>query len=814
MVLCFQTTATARSRRPSSVVSSDSSASSIWDGSFNANLNVDSYLTAGRPSEVENLLKIIHANQFPGRSKCYSRRLQLLDMSDASFEGIGSVLREIMFALAIALHSNRTLIWGLHMPMLFKYSHELLINYDEYESLKLSIPTGELSMVLNCKANNIGDYISGPYRCFFRPISSCSLDDVSHQELVDYGSGKQFDDHSRLMRTDLRRSIALYHPPFDLYNYLSKVQTVSSSVTLHEALTKQYHVWSAAVAAFVFRLKTDIIRSFIARNKELFPFTGALLDTVGRTSTSGRQGTVWGIHIRHGDLRANRRIYPYKRVFEFNEYFEAARVHSHKVRQSPEYLYVATDSDDISGLHTVYGEFTDLLTMEGWYDNKVPSLIVLSNKRRYRTPLGSHAVAAGGGCVVEAKLAKEGLKRCTILPEEAGKHVLTDVPRSEMMLRIMVESIEDIYLLSLCDIVIGSGSSYYSSVSALLMWAHPTVTPVSIVYSDRVLFLDQSQIDNGHIPTAYLPFDHRVDTRDDDPNTLLTSGSLKWEFETTSFITGLKDSQFQYAGLDINPWSPDYRMAMHNKLPQLPDKLFYLESNAWLADRPYAPVLRGHCPLPFAPKHSSDRRTGGKIVEELLEYVTSVVNLGVEHYQAEHPNMALKCWYQAADALDQYAAGSQDPRIREAYEIATENAATFQSSVYVQARQHIHNLRSYVNLLLNKEALEMKTGEYYERANNFRVAADNNLKIASDNGINAAQYKAVPMDSLNDGEISWRLDQAKAQKPFDYFFRRHQKNEEEKHKFRGIDDLVEEAALLERELMGRLAAKSAVASMY
>jgi hypothetical protein len=814
----------------------------IWDnvfkptaahGSYLAPTNTSAAHVATHNEEVSNLLKMIYTNQFPPKSKCASRRFLILDMSDASFEGIGSVLREAMFAMATAMHSNRTLIWGLHVPMLFRYSHELLLNEEVYENIKLDIDTGgDTSMLLNCRANNIGDYISGPYRCFFQPISSCSLDDVTYQEMVDYSNGRQFDDHSRLMRNDLRRSPSLYHPPFGLFEYMSKIPGNSFSGSMDDgngfapALGRnsidKYHLWSAAVAAFIFRLKSDVVKSFIRRNSDIgFPFSQPLLDKYAPSPLTMENGlpreemqkkTVWGIHIRHGDLKFNKQIYSYKRVFQFEEYFEGARAHSHKLGHTPDYLYVATDSDDIAGLLTAYNKFNKEIQGSdgGWYGGqKVPAIIVLDNDHRFRTPIGSHAVAAGGGCVLEPKLAREGLKRCTVLPEHVKQYMVNDVPRSEMMMRIMIDAIEDIFLLSLCDVFIGSGSSYYSSVAALLSWANNG--DASDNFMNRVLFLEQEELDRGVIATAYLPLDHRVDASDNDLNSLLTSGTKKWEFETNSFITGLQNSGFQYESVGFNPWSSKYFMRMEHRLPRLPDRLFYLESKMWLAVVAYVPVLRGHCPPAFTPNKKNRHTSEEQIRQQVLEYVTAVVNLGVEHYSAEHPNMALICWFNSISAIHEFGSdsttGAIDNKLKDGYEIAAGNAAAFRMPIYAQALQYYHNLMEYVNILLDRDVLEKKTGEYYEK-NSHELSKLGFQASPGSRGPPQVQeqrhgYRAVQLNQQNtkDGvNLGFGAEEPPTVKPFDYFFRRHQKIEEDRHRYKGLDDVVEETAMLEYEL--------------
>ena len=74
---------------------------------------------------IKQLLLAINYNQHPPKSECHSRRLLVTQFPPKQFEGIGSCLKAVALGLAEAIHSNRTLIWGLDNPYIFEHSKSL-----------------------------------------------------------------------------------------------------------------------------------------------------------------------------------------------------------------------------------------------------------------------------------------------------------------------------------------------------------------------------------------------------------------------------------------------------------------------------------------------------------------------------------------------------------------------------------------------------------------------------------------------------------------------------------------------------------------
>jgi hypothetical protein len=91
---------------------------------------------------IHEIMKVIHSVQHPqllqpnthpdsdssaytSNNLCANRRLLVLNMKSNTFEGSGSLVKQFMIALAQALHSNRTLVWGLGLPHLYAHSRYL-----------------------------------------------------------------------------------------------------------------------------------------------------------------------------------------------------------------------------------------------------------------------------------------------------------------------------------------------------------------------------------------------------------------------------------------------------------------------------------------------------------------------------------------------------------------------------------------------------------------------------------------------------------------------------------------------------------------
>jgi hypothetical protein len=309
----------------------------LWDGTLTKNRTVNSYLLNDKALDnnkgvtfIKDIMEVIHARQHPPKEECKNRRFMVLQMSSTSFEGTGSVLKQVMIGLAIAMHSNRTLIWGVGHPFMFEHTKELWAGED-YDNLKIN------NDYLDCSQH---DHAGGPFGCFLQPISTCSLADASPSELISF-SHNAYNESARLTMGEIRKGVALYHPPFGLFDYIWS-QTKHVHGNKYDFKGREPHLWASAIAAYVFRLKPNVFEIFQKRSDALFKG----LDT------------IWGMHVRHGDLKALSNVYSYKEVFEFDDFFTAARQLSHVQKVTPDALFVATDSVKADEVPVMFKDFS------------------------------------------------------------------------------------------------------------------------------------------------------------------------------------------------------------------------------------------------------------------------------------------------------------------------------------------------------------------------------------------------------------------------------------------------------------------------
>lgn len=245
--------------------------------------------------------------------------------------------------------------------------------------------------------------------------------------------------------------------------------------------------------------------------------------------------------------------------------------------------------------------------------------------------------------------------------------------RSMRLMRVLLESIEDLYLLSQCDALVAQGSSYFSTFAGMLIFARTGVADML----HTALFLDNELTASGTIPTAYLPYTHDVNPT----NNLVNDGSLRWIDNVNIFVSGLENSLVKSTvTLDFDPWSADMRMKMVNGLPKLPDVVFYTESSTWLGTS-VRPVWPGHCPRKM--------RRG----DDIVTFVNTCVNLGVEHYEISHPVQAMHCWQNALRIMQmaEMLKGMTN-KFNEAREIASENMRSLKLPKYDRYLQYKQQL--------------------------------------------------------------------------------------------------------------------------
>jgi hypothetical protein len=601
-------------------------------GSYLTDLHDSSTATNGQRA-VLDVMKVIHANQHPPKETCKSTRLLILHTKTETLEGLyGGIMKQVAMGLSAAMHSNRTLIWG--MPdgqFLFDSTREIWAG-----KRRSNIAVGPT--VVNCPDDKYS--LGGSYDCFFRELSSCSLSDIDKWEMQSFVDNP-FNDTERVkffpIGLSAVASITMFHPPYGLYDHILKTYT-ASKMSEFSLLFKENgaHLWSAAISAYTFRLKTELTDSFKSR--------------FGRFSHRIREGPLWGIHIRHGDVKSMHQFIREKRVFSIGSFFVVARDMSHDLRSTPSHLFVSTDSvkaNDLSDMFQRFNDGADAYELDDddydqhsefvtskhseWFGiGRNPQLFTVTNADRYRTEHG-FVVAATEGCVDNGR----DRKVCEIpmqFPVDVapdlygGTEDVMSISRPMRMMRMMLEAIEDVYLLAQSDAIICQGSSHFSTLAIMLMWARTGVHNVE----RSVKYLDYDSMVSGDSPCAFLQGTNLWNA------SYVGPGIDRWRIHTHRFISGLPSIEVRsdkQRDIGVNYWSDEMLMRIENQVPQLPDELFYKEARQWLGDSNRNMRFPGQCVEARALVRSYD-----------LDLILSTTNLGAEHYQATHLVEAVRCW--------------------------------------------------------------------------------------------------------------------------------------------------------------------------
>ena len=325
----------------------------------------------------------------------------------------------------------------------------------------------------------------GLYNCFFKHLSTCSLSHITDQELRSLALFG-YNDSARVSLQQTRRGLAMYIPPphYRTRSYMK-------------------YMWPSVLTAYIFRLKKK------------FPLNYEM--------------PLYGIHMRHGDVKALSHVYRNRLVFPIEDYMEALKA----APDIPGTIYIASDSNNLKSEVNAarrYWGCTDLIP-----SLECPNFIV---QPWLRTKYGSHLTAARGGCRGQAcglppevvidlhdsdtgkQLNKKGLERGF---EFQG---ISD-SESHDVFRVVTETIYDIYILSRCTSIVGTGTSHFSTVSMFLSWyvnyfegteiddssseactdSNCTIGGASY-FSDqlrlRFILLDGVQVSSGELESSFL----------------------------------------------------------------------------------------------------------------------------------------------------------------------------------------------------------------------------------------------------------------------------------------------------------------------
>ena len=490
------------------------------------------------------------------------------------------------------------------------------------------------------------------------------------------------------MIQEARRGPAAYHPPYGnpAFGPLFASQ--------HPRMPFPRHAWAAACAAYAFRLKPDVMTQLTARMQESWPQTAISEESSPEAAAAGgsessmqprrRPGPVWGMHVRHGDVSALADVYRNRRVFSFPQFFEAVR---HKAQQAltagktlPTALFVASDDVDTEAI--MQEQRTLLASSWPGISSHPPPLVFTlgASLQRYRTPHGSHTVAADGGCVSDTcALHAHDIIAYTAAPQQR------EAPRHQRIMRVLAESIEDLFQLAHSDVLVAQGSSHFSTLAALLMWARTgAADPL-----ERVIYLDQELIEEGIVQSSLL-HGSLNGTSAIAPG----RGWERWHSHTRRFLEGITPPQIdaEAGGGDVDPFPPAtsssasaYRLHMEEGLPLFPSDVFYREALRWtghsVAAADALSIWPGECPLLFPSSSSST------VVGYLKQAIMQNINHGADHSDP-HPGQAMRCWGHAQWLMAQLSSApasasaevASPPSLADLEDVLTGNMAALRTS--------------------------------------------------------------------------------------------------------------------------------------
>lgn len=651
---------------------------------------------------VKRLLAALHMQQHPPKEECRNRRLIVTQYSPKSFEGIGSILKLLVHGLAEAAHANRTLIWGLDLPYVFENTRELWhedppelapspsgakgrARKSQPQGPKLYGPQPPRTIVVNgleLECSGWRGRGGGAHACFFEPLSSCSLDDVTPEEVHAMGAGNGHADDARVRIQEARRGPSAYHPPYG--------NPVFAEVFgARPRMGHPRHTWAAALGAYAFRLKPELAGALERHRLDVWEGAGLQRGTRGDGGALGDEELldagvdalgsdmtlplsspsyesrpiVWGMHVRHGDVTALADIYGNRRVYDFGEYFAAAHARAKQVVavqfkkrggsvgglnsawKLPSGVFVASDDPETSEHVDSYSRPSALAAWPGGAP-RAPVIFTVNASERYRTPHGSHTVAADGGCVRDVcAMHAHDILAYRAQPDHAA------VPRPQRIMRVLLESIADLYMLSHTDHLVSQGSSHFSTLAAMLIWARTG----GVAAPSRCTYLDEGLIAEGIVQTSYLH-----GSLNGTAHIAPGRGHERWASHSRRFFEGLtvpERSQSTDGALRASSTfsidGPEMRLALVDGLPLFPGDTFYREARRWLGGHEgegrEAPIWAGECPLQRLPRQRAH------------DYIIELINHGADHSDL-HPSQAAKCWSEAGRVLqDATQDGIGDP---------------------------------------------------------------------------------------------------------------------------------------------------------
>ena len=577
------------------------------------------------------LLPLVHARQHPTKSACRGTRFLVTQLDDEHFEGLGSILGEIAGALGEAMHANRTLVWGVGLPYLFDKTR------DEWASQGGSVGAagvfgGRGGLGLDCSSwEGLG---GGAWACFFRSLSSCSLEDATFAELVTLGEDP-YNDSARLKLQEHRRGVSLYTLPSmsaapDLY--------AAASIAAHPR-----HAFAASLMAFLFRLKPSVAKS--VEKHRIALWSGAAGVSCPPNSAHAHAhgvaaaGPVWTMHVRRGDVARNIDTYGNRHLFSYGDFYLESKKKAIEIVASggaaPTAIFIASDGAAAEWITGLCNASDRLKEMKSWPGGVMPRFFTPSPADRYLTPYGSHTAAADGACRSDCSLQAED-----VLALRAAAALPNAVPPAQRMMRVLADATEDLALLSSGDVFFGQASSFFSTTAMFLTWA----SRAGGADFGSVCMPDAEGVANGAIQTGLLSAGLNGTQA-----LSVSRGHERWIAVTKRFIGSLEASDSADCGRATRGYLfgcdvVARRMALVDLLPLVPPNTFISEAARWLGAPGKARVWKGECPM-------LPRPPAGAAASKFIRFAEESFLHGEGHTGIAHQGQALACWADAVATL-------------------------------------------------------------------------------------------------------------------------------------------------------------------
>jgi glycosyltransferase involved in cell wall biosynthesis len=640
------------------------------------------HLNASTPVGLS--LRALHAQQHPPRSECRSRRLLLVQNPARHFEGLASSMNQVVVGLAQAAHGNRTLIWGLSLPYLFDRTRPLwepAADGGDAGAARVSDAARGLPMDGCARWKGRG---GGPHACFFLPLSSCSLADVSPAELAALRADA-LNDGARVKMMEARRGVAAYHVP---------AEGPMAEAALRAAGAAQPNVaWSAALAAYTFRLRPRVRAALEARREALWWGGGGEAGAAAAVTADGRsgggggaaapaRGAVWSVHVRHGDVRALAGTYRNRRVFTFEDFWLAALGAGARTRkgEGPSLLFFASDSTDGAAWAAELAASGRLAREWPRRLPPVPRLATPDPASRFLSPLGSHTSAADGACIGRV---------CALPPENVTELLRAAakpdaVPAAVRLFTVFSDAVEDLFLLSSGDMLLAQCSSFFSTYAGMLLWARGGgFAPGGALFR----CLDEADVRAGTLQSGFFP--GVTPGTEDMPPRGGDGTSLRWERHTDCFVEGRRAAPS--ARIAYAPGAP---------VPTLPGAAFHAEATRWSrrADSGWGPIRPSECPILRPAFEAGEVEAAGGEGEGAEEWEAAFGGRGGaalrlaaanlrrgRRHRPDHSNQAFRCWKHAAEVLTGADAGAAEAESPAMYELMLRETEAAISGVQTEA---------------------------------------------------------------------------------------------------------------------------------